>query len=216
MQYSLQYACQIIDYPSDVVQNFYPSLHDVRMLTTCILNIGNMQPCCSPPYRLYSMPSLSIPFYSPCSSSHIYRPCAFPSPLKPSILGTAFLPTLPEPFSTRGTPWITRGSLIKFWSSFAGIRQITLLYSPLKFPVGVGTAALRHKWSEVSSRNDVEDFVKNDEVLKPLFFLARMISSKSRIDGELGRVVSRSCINSLNAKKREILVRITASMIYQC
>jgi hypothetical protein len=117
------------------------------------------------------------------------------------MLGTAFLPTLPDPFSIRGTPWITRGSRIKVWSSFAGIRQITLLYSPLKFPVGVGTEALRHKWSDVSSRNDVEDFVKNDDALKPLFFLARMISSKSRMEGEVGRLVSRSWMNSLNAEE---------------
>jgi len=122
------------------------------------------------------------------------------------MLGTAFLPTLPGPFSMRGTPWITRGSLIKLWSSFAGIRQITLLYSPLKFPVGVGTAALRHKWSDVSSRKDVEDLVKNDDVLKPLFFLARMISSKSRMDGEVGRVVSRSWMNSLNAVMKKLVL----------
>ncbi len=43
--------------------------------------------------------------------------------------------------------------------------------------------------------------MKNDDVLKPLFFLARIISSKRRIDGQLGRVVSRSWMNSLNAFK---------------
>ncbi len=60
------------------------------------------------------------------------------------------------------------------------------------FPVGVGTAALRHRWSDVSSRKEVDDFVKNEDRLKPLFFLARMISSKSRMEGAVGRVVSRS------------------------
>jgi hypothetical protein len=192
--------CQIIDYPPSIVQNFYPSLHDVRMLITFILDITTMQPCCQLPSRLYFIPSLSLQFYSPHSSPHIYRPYDGPSPLALSMLGTAFLPTLPAPFSIRGTPWITRGSLIKPWSSFAGIRQITLLYSPLKFPVGVGTAALRHKWSDVSSRKDVEDLVKKEDVLKPLFFLARIISSKSRMKGEVGRVISRSCMNSLKAE----------------
>jgi hypothetical protein len=121
----------------------------------------------------------------------------------PSMLGTAFLPTFPVPFSTRGTPWITRGSLIRLWSSLAGIRQITLLYSPLKFPDGLGTAALRHTWSDVSSRKDVADLAKNDAVLKPLFFLARTISSKRSMEGLFGRVTSRSCMNSLNAEESE-------------
>lgn len=119
------------------------------------------------------------------------------------MLGTAFLPSFPVPFSTRGTPRITRGSLMRPWSSLAGIRQITLRYSPLKVPVGLGTAALRHMWSDVLSRKGVEDLAKKDAVLKPLFFLASIISSSRRIEGVFGRVISRSWMNSLNAGKSQ-------------
>lgn len=67
-------------------------------------------------------------------------------PLGPNILGTAFLPKLFPPFIvTLGTPATTLGSLINSLSSLAGILQITLLYSPLKLPLGLGTAALLHK-----------------------------------------------------------------------
>jgi hypothetical protein len=64
---------------------------------------------------------------------------------RPNMLGRAFLPTRPAPFSTLGTPEIILGSRIRVWSNFAGMRTMILRYSPLKLPVGLGTAALRHK-----------------------------------------------------------------------
>ena len=65
----------------------------------------------------------------------------------------------------------------------------------------MGTAALLQRCSEVSSRKelDFEPFEKKE--VRPRDFLARMMLSKSWILGELGEVVSRSWINSLNAIK---------------
>jgi len=51
----------------------------------------------------------------------------FPLPLGPSILGTAFLPTLLPATSALGTPWMVLGSFIKLTSSWAGIRETTVL-----------------------------------------------------------------------------------------
>ena len=82
----------------------------------------------------------------------------------------------------------------------AGIRHITLLYSPLKAPLGDGTAALRHRCSERSSKKFVCAFEKKEEAEKPRLRLARMISSKRRILGSEAGVVSRSDMNSLNPK----------------
>lgn len=76
---------------------------------------------------------------------------------------------------------------------------MTLLYSPLNVPLGLGTAALRQRWSDLSSRKEVFDFEKNDARENPLFFLARIISSKSLTEGEDGAVLSRWDMNSLNA-----------------
>lgn len=51
----------------------------------------------------------------------------FPLPLKPSILGTAFLPTLLPATSALGTPWMVLGSFIRLTSSCAGILDTTVL-----------------------------------------------------------------------------------------
>jgi hypothetical protein len=51
----------------------------------------------------------------------------------------------------------------------------------------------------VSSKKEILDLAKKEARLKPRFFLARMISSKRRIEGSVGRVVSRSWMNSWNA-----------------
>lgn len=91
------------------------------------------------------------------------------------------------------------------------MRHITLLYSPLNAPLGLGTLALRQRWSERSSKNDA-DFEDRDEPprelkreeemeeLKPRARFARMISSKRRILESAAGVVSRSWMNSLKAR----------------
>jgi hypothetical protein len=80
------------------------------------------------------------------------------------------------------------------------MRQITVRYSPLNAPLGCGTDALRQRWSLLSSRNDVDALLeKKDEARKPRLRFARMISSKRRMEGLEGGVVSRSWMNSLKA-----------------
>lgn len=72
------------------------------------------------------------------------------------------------------------------------MRQMTVLYSPLNAPLGLGTLALRHRWSERSSRKDVLALAKKEDAEKPRLRFARMISSKRRMDGLEGAVISRS------------------------
>lgn len=81
-------------------------------------------------------------------------------------------------------------------SSLAGIRPVMLPSSPAVRLVGVGAAADRHKWSDVSDKNVVLDLLNKD--VRPRLRLDRMISSNNLIDGSSARVDSRSCMNSLN------------------
>lgn len=69
------------------------------------------------------------------------------------MLGTCFLAKLFTPrVSRRGTPWMALGSLMRVLSKRAGVRVTMALYSPGKFPLGIGTDAVRHIWSVVSLR----------------------------------------------------------------
>ena len=63
----------------------------------------------------------------------------------------------------------------------------------------MGTAALLHRCSDVSSRNDgdFEDLEKKE--VRPRDFLARIMLSKSWMLGDEADVVSRSWMNWLNA-----------------
>jgi hypothetical protein len=47
---------------------------------------------------------------------------------------------------------MARGSFIKAVSSLAGILVITARYSPGNLAFGMGTEAVRHRWSDVSVR----------------------------------------------------------------
>jgi hypothetical protein len=51
----------------------------------------------------------------------------FPPPLGPSMLGTAFRPTLFPAGSALGTPWMVRGSFIRLTSSWAGTLETIAL-----------------------------------------------------------------------------------------
>lgn len=91
---------------------------------------------------------------------------------------------------------MARGSVIKLVSSEAGVLPLTGALSP-GTRLGWVADALRHKWSEVSDKNEVVD-LENNEV-RPRFRFERIISSKSFTEGSSARVDSRSWMNSLNA-----------------
>jgi hypothetical protein len=71
----------------------------------------------------------------------------------PNTLGTCFRAKL---FwlrcSTRGAPWIARGSRIRERSSFVGVLVTMAWYSPGNWPLGNGTEAVRQMCSDVSPR----------------------------------------------------------------
>ena len=134
------------------------------------------------------------------------------------MLGTCFLATPLAPrCSILGTPWMARGSRMRDRSRRAGMRVMTVLYSPGKLPLGMGTEAVRQTWSAVSVRKFgplelPREGKENEEPadapcdcrmverrerpavrpLRPLDFFAMMISSKRRMAGSEAGFISRS------------------------
>jgi hypothetical protein len=114
------------------------------------------------------------------------------------------------------------GSRMSVLSRRAGVRVTMARYSPGKFPLGMGTEAVRQMWSDVSLRKPgtlaprdggakpeavaeapwdwrIVDSRERPAVRpgRPRAFFAMMISSKRRREGSFAGFISRSWMNSL-------------------